>query len=308
MPDSPLPFWDDAMAIDLFDGRVVVLNTDMLVWETDVPKGMTLFQAARKAVIMNFSDLGAKGVQPQGFLASLGIPSDLEIDSIDELAQGFEVGAREYGGYVIGGDTNEASDIIINGVALGVAQNEKIVKREGARPGDILATTGSFGLTASAFKILLEGKEPPEGLRETLVESVYYPEAKVKEGIALAHSGTVTASIDSSDGLAMSLYDLSRSSGVGFRINNLNIPTEVQTYANYHGLDPFELALYGGEEYELIFTLKENAFDDAQEALAAVGCELYVLGTVTKKKTITIIKEEKELLIEKRGWEHFSGA
>jgi thiamine-monophosphate kinase len=296
------------MAIDLMDGRAVVMNTDMLVWETDVPKGMTPLQAARKAVIMTFSDLGAKGVQPQGFLASLGIPSDLEIDSIDELAQGLEIGAREYGGYVIGGDTNEASDIIINGVALGVAQKEQIVKREGARPGDILATTGSFGLTASAFKILLEGKEPPEGLRETLVESVYYPEAKVKEGIALAQSGTVTASIDSSDGLAMSLYDLSRSSGVGFRMNNLNIPSEVQTYANHHGLDPFYLALYGGEEYELVFTVKEHSFVDAQEALAAVGCELHVLGTAIKEKRITFMKEGKEILIEKRGWEHFSGA
>ena len=308
MPGMPLPFWDDAMAIDLGDGRAVVLNTDMLVWETDVPRGMTPYQAARKAVIMNFSDLGAKGVQPQGFMASLGIPRDLEVESIEEMARGFEAGAREYGGYVIGGDTNEASDIIINGVALGIARKDKIIKREGAKPGDILATTGPFGLTAASFKILLEGLEAPEGLRETLVESVYNPKARIVEGIALAESGAATSSIDSSDGLSVSLYDLSRSSGVGFRIKNLPIPPEVEIYSEHHELDPDDLALYGGEEYELVFTVTEERLEDAREALAAVGCELLELGVATRETGIVMVKNGVENPIEKRGWEHFMGA
>ena len=308
MPGVPLPFWDDAMAIDLGDGRAVVLNTDMLVWETDVPPGMTPYQAARKVVVMNFSDLGAKGVQPQGFMASLGIPRDLEVESIEEMARGFEAGAREYGGYVIGGDTNEASDIIINGVALGIARKNKIIKREGAKPGDILATTGPFGLTAAAFKILLEGLEAPEGLRETLVESVYNPKARIVEGVALAESGTATSSIDSSDGLSVSLYDLSRSSGVGFRIKDLPIPPEAEAYAEHHGLDPSDLALYGGEEYELVFTVAEGRLEDAREALAGVGCELLELGVATRETGIVMVKNRVESSIERGGWEHFVGA
>jgi thiamine-monophosphate kinase len=308
MPGMPLPFWDDAMAVDLGDDRAAVLNTDMLIWETDVPRGMTPYQAARKAVVMNFSDLGAKGVQPQGFLASLGIPRDLEVEAIEEMARGFEAGAREYGGYVIGGDTNEASDIIISGVAIGVARKDTIIKRDGARPGDILATTGPFGLTAAAFKVLLEGKEPPEGLRESLVESVYSPIARVREGIALAESGAETSSIDSSDGLAMSLYDLSKSSDVGFRVEALPIPPEVEAYAEHHGLDSEELALYGGEEYELVFTVEEGRLKDAQEALEAVGCELLELGIATRETGIVMLRDRVEKTIEKRGWEHFMGA
>jgi thiamine-monophosphate kinase len=257
---------------------------------------------------MNFSDLGAKGVQPQGFMASLGIPRDLEVESIEEMARGFEAGAREYGGYVIGGDTNEASDIIINGVALGIAQKDKIIKREGAKPGDILATTGPFGLTAASFKILLEGLEAPERLRETLVESVYNPKARIVEGIALAESGAATSSIDSSDGLSVSLYDLSRSSGVGFRIKNLPIPPEVEIYSEHHELDPDDLALYGGEEYELVFTVTEGRLEDAREALAAVGCELLELGVATRETGIVMVKNGVENPIEKRGWEHFMGA
>ena len=83
MPGMPVPFWDDVMAVSLGSGRAAVLNTDMLVWETDVPPGMTPFQAARKAVVMNFSDLGAKGVQPQAFIASLGIPRETPVCAQD---------------------------------------------------------------------------------------------------------------------------------------------------------------------------------------------------------------------------------
>jgi len=308
MPGMPLPFWDDAMAVDLGDGRAVVINTDMLAWETDVPPGMTHYQAARKAVVMNFSDLGAKGVQPQGFMASLGIPRDLEVEAVEEMARGFEAGAREYGGYVIGGDTNEAPDIIISGVALGVARKDKLIKREGAKPGDILATTGPFGLTAAAFKILLEGMEAPEGLRETLVESVYTPKARIVEGVALAESGAATSSIDSSDGLSVSLHDLSRSSGVGFRVETLPIPPEVAAYAKHHGLNQGDLALHGGEEYELVFTVAEERLEDAREALAAVDCELLRLGVATHETGTMIVKNGVESPIEKKGWEHFVGA
>jgi len=308
MPGMPVPFWDDVMAVSLGDGRAAVLNTDMLVWETDVPRGMTPHQAARKAVVMNFSDLAAKGVKPMAFLPSLGIPRDLEVEAVEEMARGFEEGAREYGGYVIGGDTNESGDIIISGVALGVAPEDTIMKREGARPGDVLATTGPFGLTAAAFKILLEGHEAPEELRETLVESVYTPKARVDAGIALASTGAVTASIDSSDGLAISLYDLSGSSGVGFTVMALPTTPEVEAFAELHDMNPIDLILYGGEEYELVFTVKPEGLKEAREALNALGCDLHVIGTVTAEKEIKMIVDGVESPIERGGWEHFVGA
>ena len=75
MPDMPIPFWDDASAVNIGGGKAMVINTDMLVWKTDVPEGMTPFQVARKVVVMNFSDLGAKGVQPIAFMPNIGIPN-----------------------------------------------------------------------------------------------------------------------------------------------------------------------------------------------------------------------------------------
>ncbi|MGD2200759.1 MAG: thiamine-phosphate kinase [Candidatus Bathyarchaeota archaeon] len=308
MPGMPVPYWDDVMAVDLGDGRAVVLNTDMLVWETDVPRGMTPYQAARKAVVMNFSDLGAKGVQPQAFLPSLAFPRDTEVEAVEEMAQGFEEGTREYGGYVIGGDTNEASQIVISGVAIGITPKDKIIKREGARPGDFLATTGLFGNTSAAFKILLEGLAAPESLRETLVQAVYNPHARIKEGVTLAESGTITSSIDSSDGLAISLHDLARSSKVGFKIETLPITPEAEAFAELHDLDPKNLALYGGEEYELIFTVAKENLEDAKTALEGVGCQLLKLGIATADKGIVRVVNGEERPIEMGGWEHFTGA
>jgi thiamine-monophosphate kinase len=305
MPGMPVPFWDDVTAISLGDGRATVINTDMLVWETDVPRGMTAFQAARKAVVMNFSDLAAKGVQPRAFLASLGLPRTLGATVVEQMARGFEAGAREHEAYVLGGDTNEASEIIINGIALGVADEERLMKRSGARPGDILATTGLFGDTTAAFKILLEGYGAPEALQGPLLESVYHPKTRVKEGVALATSGAISASIDSSDGLAMSLYDLSRSSGLGFRLTRLPTSPLAEAFAELSRLRPGDLALYGGEEYELVFTVKPDKLDAAREALRSTGCSLYELGEATQSRGLVLVEDEDEKQIERRGWEHF---
>ena len=305
MPGMPVPFWDDVSAVSLGEGKAAILKTDMLVWETDVPRDMTPFQAARKAVVMNFSDLGSKGVRPIAFLVSLGLPRSLGVDVVEGMAQGFDAGAREYGAYVVGGDTNEARDVIISGTAYGVAYVESLMRREGARPGDLLATTGGFGKTAAALKILLEGYEAPPRLRDPLLESVYMPRARVEEGVALAGSGSASASIDSSDGLAMSLHDLSRSSGVGFRVDVLPTSPEAAEFAELHGLDPSGLVLYGGEEYELVFTVKPDELDAARAALGRVGCSLIEIGEATADRCIVYVDDGVEKPIRPGGWEHF---
>lgn len=307
MPGTPVPNWDDVNAVSLGDGRAVILKTDMMVWKTDIPVGMTPFQAGRKAVVMNFSDLGSKGVQPLAFLAALGAPSSTPVDLVEEIAKGFEAGAREYGGYMVGGDTNEACDIIISGMAYGLAEEKRLILRGTSKPGDILATTGGFGNTAAAFKILLDGFKTSKKLRDILVESVYMPKAKVKAGVALAASGAATSSMDSSDGLAVSLHDLQRSSGNGFRLDNVPLTLEAETFAERYGLDGAALALYGGEEYELVFTVKPMEVNEAKKALRSAGADLIELGVVTKGKDIVYVEDGVEKPIGKGGWEHFRG-
>ena len=304
LPSNPLPPWEDASALELHDDLVALLKTDMLLWSTDVPPGMKPRDVGWKTVVMNFSDLAAKGVRPLAFLASLGLPADIQLKTVEELIRGIDEASRHYDAYFLGGDTNEASEIIVAGVAFGVGRREKLMRRSGARPGDILAVTGPFGDTAASFKILLEGYEAPGNLRRRLLEAVYHPRARVEEGIALAERGVVTASIDSSDGLAMSLHDLSRSSGVGFRVERLPITDEAMRFAELHDIDPWMLALYGGEEYELVFTVQPENLEGAREALGEGGCSLMEIGVATRDRRLIYVDEGVEKPIGV-GWEHF---
>jgi thiamine-monophosphate kinase len=307
MPEMPIPFWDDASAVSMGDGRSIVINTDMLVWETDIPIGMTPFQAARKSVIMNVSDLGAKGVQPIIFMPNIGIPWNYDVEKVEEMARGFETGAREYGAYVVGGDTNEACDVIISGLALGIAEENHIMKRDGgALPGHHLAVTGNFGLTSIGFMHLLKNVEIKSEVKKEVLEAVYMPKARVREGVALAETRVVTSCMDSSDGLSLSLYDLRKSIGYGFIIENPPVHQNTDLFAKRLGLDPLSLAFAGGEEYELIFTYPPEKTQVVQKALQRVGCDLIEIGVVSDKEHIVIKQNDRLVPIEGDGWEHFT--
>jgi len=300
MPNMPVQFGDDVSAVDIGSGKLAVIKTDMLVGKTDVPPQMNLWQAARKAVIMNVSDLAAKGVKPIALLASIGIPRGLRKRDIEQIGQGLNKGAREYDAYVLGGDTSEASDLVISCAAFGIGEKRRLMLRSGAKPGDIVAVTGPFGRTAAGLKTLLHNLSAPSRMRKTLVDSVLMPRARLNEGLALAETGAVTASIDSSDGLAWSLYEISRASHVGFLIDKLPVAEEAQQLSKMHKLDPIELSLYGGEEYELVVTVKPMLWNKARKKASLIR-----IGRVTKEKTLILKVGKKAFPIEARGWEHF---
>jgi len=305
MPRLPIPFGDDVSAYEIGNGKLAILKTDMLVDKTDVPEGMSLWQAARKAVVMNISDFAAKGAKPMAILVSLGLPASMKRKDVEEIGKGLNAGARKYGAYIIGGDTNEASDVVISLSLFGIAKKDALMLRSGAKPENIVAVTGPFGKTAAGLKILLNGFKVQKGIRERLLESVLMPHARLKEGLALSHTRTVTASIDSSDGLAWSLHEVARASNIGFLINSLPIAEEVDKFAEINRLDPLELALYGGEEYELVLTIKPNFWRKAEKAVKQIGGELLRIGKVTAEKQVVLEIDGKKSAIEPRGWEHF---
>jgi thiamine-monophosphate kinase len=305
MPKMPIPFGDDVSAYNLKNQTLAILKNDMLVGKTDVPKTMSLWQAARKAVVMNISDFAAKGVKPLALMVSLGLARGLSKKDIQEIGKGLNAGAREYGTYIIGGDTGEASDLIINISVFGTAKKADIILRSGAKPGDIVAVTGPFGKTVAGLKILSENLKAPENIRKALIESVLMPHARLKEGLALSQTEAVSAAIDSSDGLAWSLHELAKASHTGFLINKLPTAKEAETFAKTNKLDPAELTLYGGEEYELIITIKPELWQKAQEATAKLGTKLLPIGKVTKQKHILLRTNTETLIIQPRGYEHF---
>jgi len=305
MPQMPIPFGDDVSAYPISDSQLLILKTDMLVGETDVPPGMSLWQATRKAVVMNISDFAAKGVKPKVMLVSLGLPRKLTMKDVKDIGRGLNAGAREYGSYVIGGDTGEASDLVISLSLFGMAKKDGLMLRSGARPGDLVAVTGSFGKTTAGLKILLGSSRAQPEIREVFVESVLMPFARLREGLALAQTKAVTAAIDSSDGLAWSLHEIARASKVGFLIDNLPAAEGVEKFAKINKIDPLELTLYGGEEYELVLTIQPELWRKAEEAVEKVGGKLLPIGKVTAEKKIFLEIRGRKRVIEPRGWEHF---
>ncbi len=304
-PASAIPFGDDVSAIPVDDDRLAVLKTDMFVKKTDAPKGMSYRQMACKAVVSTISDLAAKGVKPLALLSSVGFPSTYSSDIVEELAKGLDDTAREYGATIIGGDTNEAEDLIIDIIGFGLINKTEITLRSGAKEGDILATTGTFGETASGLKILQENLTTDERTAASFMEKVYSPRAQLKEGLALAQSKALTSSIDSSDGLAWSLHEISRSSHVGFTVIEIPLGEGVTTFAGLNGYDPYALALYGGEEYNLIFTVEKEKWADVEKMISKVGGRLFMMGYATQQLDLVFKSSAKDVTIHPSGWEHF---
>ena len=305
MPNLPVPFGDDVSAVSLDQKQVAVLKTDMLVGKTDVPPTMSLWQASRKAVVMNISDFASKGVEPTAALVSLGLPRGFMQKDIEEIARGLNAGAREYGAYIVGGDTGEASDLIISVSLFGTAEKTSLMLRNGAKPGDAVAVTGFFGKAAAGLRLLMNNYSVSPHLRDVLLSAVCMPTARLKEGLALSRSGAVSASIDSSDGLAWSLHEIARMSNVGFVVNTVPISEEVKRFAEFNNLDPLELALYGGEEYELVVTVKPNRWVEAETAVEAVGGCLLPIGKATRDTQMLLNVNGQKRPVEARGWEHF---
>jgi thiamine-monophosphate kinase len=305
LPPMLIPFGDDVSGVEIDNNRAAILKIDMLVGKTDVPPTMSFWQVGRKAVVMNISDFAAKGVKPIALLVALGVPSNFMKKDIEQLGKGLNSGALEYGAHIIGGDTGEASDLVISCSLFGLCKRNLLMLRNGSRPGDIVAVTGFFGKTAVGLKLLLENLVLPSAARKSFLDSVLRPNARLNEGLALSRSGTVTASIDSSDGLAWSLHEINRASGVGFEIDNLPVAPKVLEFARRNRIDPVELALYGGEEYELVLTIKQRSWKKASQVVRDVGGSLTKIGRVTRKTDMTLHWKGKTILIEPRGWEHF---
>ena len=296
-------FGDDVSAVRFHRGKLAVLKTDMLVGSTDVPPGMDMWHAARKAVVANVSDLAAKGVQPYAGLVALGLPARLTRRDVSQIADGLSAGAREYGFPLVGGDTNESKDLVISIALFGLIDEERIMLRSGAKIGDIVATTGEFGSAGAGLHALLDRKILPNKLPKALAEAVYHPNADLTLGVRLAGSGAVTASIDSSDGLAWSLHELSKMSGIGIRVSDLPISKAAMRFAVRNGYDARDLALYGGEEYRLIVTVKRGLLRKARDVARG---RLKEIGVVTKRSDgVRLFSGGREIKIRMKGWEHF---
>jgi thiamine-monophosphate kinase len=302
-PGVPLGFEDDVSAIPISSKNWIIVKTDMLVGSTDIPPGMTVQEAARKSVVATVSDFAAKGVQPKALMVSLGLPAPAKKTTVQAIIRGLLQAAREYHCKIIGGDTNQADDLVIDITGIGIANPKTIVRRNGARPGDIIAVTGPFGKASAGLRILLSKQKKDRAKYPSLVRVVRQPRARLAEGIILGKSHATTSSIDSSDGLAWSLHQIAQSSKVGINVDRIPIAAAVQSFAKEHRLSTLELALNGGEEYELVVTIKPERFRDLKKRVPS----LTRIGVVEKESFGVVAHlDGKRIQVKEQGWQHFT--
>jgi len=298
----PLGYDDDIAAIPIFGKNWMILKSDMLVGSTDVPRGMSYRQAARKAIVATVSDFAAKGVRPQALMVSLGLPPTLRRNDVRQIGYGLADGSEEYGCRIIGGDTGESRDLTIDCIGAGITKPSVPVRRSGARPGDIVAVTGRFGNASAGLRLLLSGRKSLGSFARKLAEAVLQPRARLSEGVRLAEHKLTSASIDSSDGLAWSLHEIARCSKVSIGLDSIPIAREAESFARQNKISPVEFALYGGEEYELVVTIKPSLFEKAKQLVPS----LIPIGRVGKgRPRVGASIGGRLVMVEARGWEHF---
>jgi len=278
-----------------------VIKVDMLVGKTDVPRGMTLRQAARKSVVACVSDFACKGVKPWGMLVSLGLPKGFNEEHVLEIANGFKDARNEFDIEIVGGDTNEASDLVIDCAMFGWGKN--VVRRDGAYIDECVLVTGDFGLPPLGLEIL-SGKKKIKSprLTEKAIESVFYPIPRLSFGLTACSRRLITSSIDSSDGLAVSLYEIAQRSHVDILLDELPINETLKNNSELSEDEKKDYVLYGGEEYEIVFTCKLKDVPKILRVGEETDTPIRVIGRTVEGNGKVYFRGE---LVEKRGWIHF---
>ncbi|MDE3089837.1 MAG: thiamine-phosphate kinase [Chloroflexota bacterium] len=270
----------------------------------------------RKSLAINLSDIAATGGAPRFALVSLGLPNDLDVEFIDELYAGLRAEAETCSVDIVGGNISRSRlGLFIDIFLLGDAPRENILLRSGARVGDQILVTGTLGDAAAGVALMLaRGSSAP--LRTTdayaaIARARYHtPTPRVQEGQFIGMAHAVTAMLDISDGLASDLGHICERSGVGARVyaERLPVAEENRGLARAVQGDPWYFALYGGEDYELLFTVpSSNANLLAEKITQETGTRVSIIGEIlpASEGRQLVLPKARVVPLEARGWDHF---
>ena len=295
--------------VELFGlGRArLAVSIDTLVASTDVPPAVSMRDAARKAVASCVSDFAAKGVRPSAAVVSVVLARGIPQARVGQISRGTADAAREFGVRIIGGDTNGGEDTAITVCAVGAAPR-RVPRRSGARAGDAVMVTGPFGYAAAGLAVALSTKRlrGPAAFVGRAARAFARPSPPL--GFCARSAASFTSSMDSSDGLAATLCEMASQSGARFEIDELPAARGLGEFAALNGLDARELVLYGGEEYETVFTCPPAARARLARRAARMGVGLCEIGRVARGRGVYARDGRGRFRVEDRGWQHLRGS
>lgn len=305
---------DDAALVDL-GAHLGILTADMLVEGVHFRRHDSApNDVGYKALAVNVSDVAAMGGSPRYALVSLGIPSDVDPSWVVELYGGLRDCAAEHAMAVVGGDTSRSDVIVVSVAVTGEVARGGAVTRAGARAGDRIVVTGALGAAAGGLRLAeAEAHDVARAVAtewgRSLLASLSRPVARVGEGHTLAQAGA-TAMIDVSDGLLKDLARLCAASGVRgvVVLDHVPVAPELGELATVFPLEPRDLALGGGEDYELVAALPPAAVEQAAHNVKErFGTPLTDIGEIREGSGIGGVERAgTERTLDARGWDHFA--
>lgn len=308
---------DDAAVYRPAPGKLALLTTDALVEGVHFDLTFTAMKhLGWKAMAANLSDIAAMGGEPRIAVISLSLPAKISVEMVEDFYGGVAAACREYGCALAGGDTTASVGNMTIAVSVtGDVDESRVKYRSGAKAGELFCVTGHLGASVAGLKVLQREKarfaKSPDNFQPNLspytpaVERHLVPRPRLDLSKILVHDVVVSAMIDISDGLASEVRHICEASGTGASLFEHNVPVVAitQKIAEEIGESAAGYALYGGEEYELLFTISDGEF----EKLARLTSDVTIVGRVEADPAkIELVREngEREPL-RPAGWNHF---
>jgi len=313
-PSIVLGIGDDTAIVNPPPGRHLLLTTDLLVESIHFDlRTASLEDVGYKAAVANLSDIAAMGGMPHALAVSIALPHSVTVADVTRLYRGLMAACRPHRVALIGGDTSASRCGLFLSIALtGYVAPKRALRRTGARAGDLVYVTGTLGDSLAGLNMLTthSGKGLSGRDRRYLIARHHRPTPRIQTGQFLSARRLATAAIDVSDGLSGDLRHICEQSGVGVEITAAALPLSraCLAYAASTKTDPIQLALRGGEDYELLFTVPANKRATLDRFRRHAGCRLTPIGVIRPKRFGLTLRTARGTVIPLRNtsYQHFS--
>ncbi|QHY97735.1 Thiamine-monophosphate kinase [Streptomyces sp. S4.7] len=304
---------DDCAVYDIGSPVTLVVGSDYIRGPKFILHELGLlsdFDIGYYLAAANISDIAAMGATPIGLLSVIRYPHEMDDAGFRQVVAGIHQACTDFGTLNVGGDIGNAERLILSGTALGVCRPGKVLKRSGASPGDLLCVTGACGLLGAAVAYFPQRdtfrRALPVEMEQKLLDSWKKPRARVAEGRVLAQKPYATACQDTSDGLKATIEQLMHASGVGFRVNERDVPVDpaVREVAELMKVNSLALTMSASSDFQLAFTIAPDDVPACRAEFTASGLDFVVIGEATEDGEAVVVDDNGVRPLPGVAWKH----
>lgn len=300
--DVVLGIGDDCAILQAGEFKQIAVTTDTLVAGVHFPESTSARAIGHKVVAVSLSDLAAMGAEPCWISLAITMP-EVDADWVSDFCSGIFELCEYYNVQLVGGDTTQGP-LSVTVTAQGMTPEGKFLTRHGAKPGDWLYITGDIGDAACALKAVFGQLTIDENFRSSMQTKLDFPTPRVLAGQLLREYAS--SCIDVSDGLLSDLDHICKASSVGANVVLDQLPISTQMRDTLGEKEAIELAMTGGDDYELLFTVSEDNKVGMETAMSQSGVAVTCIGQINNAETISTTLNSEPVAIVGQGFQHFS--